>query len=125
MRGCSAVTRSSRDGEPLPRYAGGSCPAHFRGDPVWGWFAPLIITLSPAVLQFWSLTTPHKITFDETYYAKDAYSLLVKHYAANFVNDGNDDNGNEADKIINSGLDRRTSSRRARARSCIPRSASG
>ena len=72
---------------------------------MWGWLAPIIITLLAGVLQFWSLTTPHKITFDETYYAKDAYSLLVKHYAGNFVNDGNDDNGSEADKIINPGID--------------------
>jgi dolichyl-phosphate-mannose-protein mannosyltransferase len=73
---------------------------------VWGWLAPIIICLCSGILQFWNITTPHDITFDETYYAKDAYSLLVKHYAANFVNDGNDANGSEADKIINSGSTR-------------------
>jgi dolichyl-phosphate-mannose-protein mannosyltransferase len=91
------------DGDPLPRLRRRLTPASFRSDPVWGWLAPLIITILAGVLQFWSLTTPHKITFDETYYAKDAYSLLVKHYAANFASDGNDDNGSEADKIINQG----------------------
>ena len=77
-------------------------PLHYRSDPLWGWLAPIIVTLLAGVVQFWSLTTPHDITFDETYYAKDAYSLLVKGYASTFVNDPATDDS-EADAIINSG----------------------
>lgn len=101
--GSVALLGSTVDGEPLPRVRRRLTPLHFSSDPLWGWLAPLIITVLSGVLQFWSITTPHDITFDETYYAKDAYSLLVKHYASNFVSDGNDENGSEADKIINSG----------------------
>jgi dolichyl-phosphate-mannose-protein mannosyltransferase len=105
-RGALALLGSTVSGEPLPRLRRRLTPASFRGDPVWGWLAPIIVCLLSGILQFWNITTPHDITFDETYYAKDAYSLLVKHYAANFVSDGNDDNGSEADKIINSGSTR-------------------
>lgn len=98
-----ALLGSTVDGDPLPRLRRRLTPATFRSSPAMGWLAPLVITFLSGVLQFWSLTTPHDITFDETYYAKDAYSLLIKHSASNFVNDGNDDNGSEADKIINSG----------------------
>ncbi len=102
-RGSVALLGETVDGQPLPRMRRRLTPLHYRSDPVWGWLAPIIITLLSGVLQFWSITTPHDITFDETYYAKDAYSLLVKHYASNFVNDGNDKNGSEADTLINSG----------------------
>jgi dolichyl-phosphate-mannose-protein mannosyltransferase len=105
-RGAQALLGSTVTGEPLPRLRRRLTPASFRSDPVWGWLAPIIICLCSGILQFWNITTPHDITFDETYYAKDAYSLLVKHYAANFVNDGKDANGSEADKIINSGSTR-------------------
>jgi dolichyl-phosphate-mannose--protein O-mannosyl transferase len=91
------------DGEPLPRLRRRLTPLHYRSDAMWGWLAPVVITVLSGVLNFWSITTPHDLTFDETYYAKDAYSLLVKGYASNFVNDGDDDNGNEADELINAG----------------------
>lgn len=98
-----ALLGSTVDGDPLPRVRRRLTPAALSSPVVAGWLWPIVITVLSGVLQFWSLTTPHQITFDETYYAKDAYSLLIKHYASNFVNDGNDDNGNEADEIINSG----------------------
>ncbi len=104
--GAVALLGRTVEGEPLPRMRRRLTPAEFRSDPVWGWLAPIIITLLSGILQFWNITTPHSITFDETYYAKDAYSLLVRHYASNFVNDGNADNGSEADKIINAGSTR-------------------
>jgi dolichyl-phosphate-mannose-protein mannosyltransferase len=69
----------------------------------WGWYGPLLVTLFVGVLQFWGLSNPHQITFDETYYAKDAYSLLVKHYAVAFVDNPDTPKVNEADQIINSG----------------------
>ena len=93
---------SNVEGHPLPRMRRRFTPLHFRSDPMWGWLAPLIITVLAGFLHFWHLTTPHDITFDETYYAKDGYSLLVKGYASSFVNDPDTDSS-EADKIINSG----------------------
>ncbi len=97
-----ALLASTVDGQPLPRLRRRFTPAHYGSDSFWGWVAPLVITVLAGVLQFWHLTTPHDITFDETYYAKDAYSLLVKHYAASFVNNPDTDKS-EADQIINSG----------------------
>ncbi len=98
-----ALLGSTIDGTPLPRVRRRLTPVSFHSDVVWGWLAPIVITVCAGILQFWSLSTPHDITFDETYYAKDAYSLLIKHYATNFENDGNDKNGSEADAKINAG----------------------
>ena len=100
----SRVTLLGRtlDGRPLPRVRRRLTPlAADRGRLV-GWLAPLVVTFLAGVLHFWNITEPHQITFDETYYAKDAYSLLVKGYASTFVNDDSTDES-EADAIINSG----------------------
>lgn len=40
------------------------------------WTTTLIITILAAILRFQNLTTPNKLIFDESYYVKDAYSLL-------------------------------------------------
>ncbi|MEJ7628542.1 MAG: phospholipid carrier-dependent glycosyltransferase [Nocardioidaceae bacterium] len=90
-------------GEPLPSVRRRFTPAHFRGGMAWGWYGPLLVTVFVGIFQFWGLSTPHKITFDETYYAKDAYSLLVKHYASTFVDAAATSDVNEADATINAG----------------------
>jgi len=90
------------EGRLLPPVRRRFLPAHFRGSMAWGWYAPLLVTAFVGIFQFWGLTYPHKITFDETYYAKDAYSLLVKHYAQSFV-DSPDTNYNDSDRLINHG----------------------
>lgn len=41
-----------------------------------GWGGPLLVALFAGVLRFWNLGSPHAVIFDETYYAKDAWSLL-------------------------------------------------
>ena len=76
----------------------------------WGWYAPLLVTLFVGILQFWGLGNPHKITFDETYYAKDAYSLLMQHYAGLHRQPGHAEGqrGRPGDQLR---LDARTSSR--------------
>ncbi len=56
-------------------------PRDFEG----GWIATLAITAFAAILRFWNLGTPLKFVFDETYYAKDAYSLLKFGYARQFI----------------------------------------
>ena len=46
--------------------------------PRWGWLAPALIVLVAGILRFYNLAHPNAIVFDETYYAKDAYSYV--HY---------------------------------------------
>lgn len=43
---------------------------------MWGWLGPLLVTAFAGFLRFYRLSQPPKIIFDETYYAKDARSLL-------------------------------------------------
>ncbi|WP_448059260.1 glycosyltransferase family 39 protein [Cellulomonas hominis] len=45
-----------------------------------GWLWPLAVTLLGGVARFWQLGRPHNLVFDETYYVKQAYSLLVQGY---------------------------------------------
>ena len=42
-----------------------------------GWILPLVITLVAAALRLRNLDIPHLLIFDETYYLKDAYALLL------------------------------------------------
>ncbi|MDS2173911.1 phospholipid carrier-dependent glycosyltransferase [Nesterenkonia sp. CL21] len=42
-----------------------------------GWVVPLLVTLLAAALRLPGLGHPHQLIFDETYYAKDAYALLI------------------------------------------------
>ncbi|MFI1443490.1 dolichyl-phosphate-mannose--protein mannosyltransferase [Streptomyces fructofermentans] len=41
-----------------------------------GWIGPLLVALLAGMLRFWQLGRPRALVFDETYYAKDAWSLL-------------------------------------------------
>ena len=41
-----------------------------------GWLGPLLVALFAGVLRFWRLGQPRAVVFDETYYAKDAWSVL-------------------------------------------------
>jgi dolichyl-phosphate-mannose-protein mannosyltransferase len=54
-------------------------------DRVWGWVGPLLVTALAGLLRFWDLGKPKDIIFDETYYAKDAYSLLQYGYERELV----------------------------------------
>lgn len=45
-------------------------------DLLWGWVGPLLVTAFAALLRFWDLGRPHQLVFDETYYVKQAYTLL-------------------------------------------------
>lgn len=49
-------------------------------DGIWGWVGPLLVAAVAGVLRFWKLGQPRAFIFDETYYAKDAWSLL--HFGA-------------------------------------------
>jgi dolichyl-phosphate-mannose-protein mannosyltransferase len=45
-------------------------------DGLWGWLGPLLVTAFGTFLRFNRLRVPRAIIFDETYYAKDAWSIL-------------------------------------------------
>ncbi|MGW5163099.1 phospholipid carrier-dependent glycosyltransferase, partial [Nonomuraea wenchangensis] len=47
-----------------------------QGSPLVGWLGPLLVAVFGGVLRFARLGAPHAVVFDETYYMKDAYSLL-------------------------------------------------
>ena len=57
---------------------------------LWGWLGPLGVMLVAAVLRLWRLGEPDSVLFDETYYAKDAYSLLQYGYVREFTESAND-----------------------------------
>ena len=78
--------------------AGAALPAlvHRLGSPVressrlWGWLGPLGVSLVAAVFRLWRLGEPRIVLFDETYYAKDAWSLLQYGYVREFTDSAND-----------------------------------
>jgi dolichyl-phosphate-mannose-protein mannosyltransferase len=45
-------------------------------DGIWGWAWPLLVTVFAGILRFDRLSSPDAVVFDETYYAKDAWSIL-------------------------------------------------
>jgi dolichyl-phosphate-mannose--protein O-mannosyl transferase len=49
-------------------------PEFFRGA---GWILPLVVTFIGGFMRFWNLANPNKIIFDETYYAKDGWSMWI------------------------------------------------
>ncbi|GAA4581467.1 phospholipid carrier-dependent glycosyltransferase [Planotetraspora phitsanulokensis] len=46
------------------------------GNALRGWLGPLAVTAFGAYLRFFGLGEPKAVVFDETFYAKDAYSLI-------------------------------------------------
>ena len=59
-------------------------------DRLWSWLLTLAITGFGAVLRWPGLDRPHAFSFDETYYAKDAFSLLEFGYEREFVDKANE-----------------------------------
>jgi dolichyl-phosphate-mannose--protein O-mannosyl transferase len=64
-------------GERLTKRRGG-------GDVVTGWVVTAAVTLLAGILRLWQLGTPRTFAFDETYYAKDGWSLWQHGYARNW-----------------------------------------
>ena len=99
-----AAVDSARDAAPTSLPAAGVSTVRSRlvrpmpEDGAWGWLGPLFVGAVAAVLRLVDLGRPGKFIFDETYYAKDAYSLLRFGDARSFV-EGADD------KIIAGDLD--------------------
>ncbi|HZG03907.1 MAG TPA: phospholipid carrier-dependent glycosyltransferase [Streptomyces sp.] len=55
-----------------------------------GWGGPLLVALFAGLLRFWNLGSPHAVIFDETYYAKDAWSLYKLGYEGTWPDGAND-----------------------------------
>ena len=55
-----------------------------------GWTVPLLITVFAGILRFSGISTPHRLVFDETYYAKDAYALLLTGYELTWPDGANE-----------------------------------
>jgi dolichyl-phosphate-mannose-protein mannosyltransferase len=60
-----------------------------------GWLGAIALAGLAFFLRRWHIGTPHQFSFDETYYAKDAWSLLHHGYVRTYVED--------ADKTILNG----------------------
>jgi dolichyl-phosphate-mannose-protein mannosyltransferase len=58
-------------------------------DRPWGWLGPLLVTAFGAFLRFNRLRVPRALIFDETYYAKDAWSILNHGVELTLVNNAN------------------------------------
>jgi dolichyl-phosphate-mannose-protein mannosyltransferase len=58
-------------------------------DRPWGWLGPLLVTAFGAFLRFNRLRVPRALIFDETYYAKDAWSILNHGIELNLVGNAN------------------------------------
>jgi dolichyl-phosphate-mannose-protein mannosyltransferase len=58
-------------------------------DGVWGWLGPLLVTAFGGFLRFDRLRVPRALIFDETYYAKDAWSILQHGVELNLVPNAN------------------------------------
>ena len=57
-------------------------------EPRWiGWGAPILVTLLALGLRLYHLGRPRVFAFDETYYAKDAWSLLNNGYVRSYLTD--------------------------------------
>ncbi|MBO0821596.1 MAG: phospholipid carrier-dependent glycosyltransferase, partial [Nocardiopsaceae bacterium] len=58
-------------------------------DGIWGWAGPLLVTAFAAFTRFYRLAIPRALIFDETYYAKDAWSILLHGVEWNPVTNAN------------------------------------
>jgi len=56
---------------------------------LWGWLGPLLVTALAAVMRLVNLNHPSRLIFDETYYVKQAYSLLTLGYEGEWAEDAN------------------------------------
>jgi dolichyl-phosphate-mannose--protein O-mannosyl transferase len=59
-------------------------------DRVLSWVGAVTVTLVAAILRLWDLGQPRKFLFDETYYAKDAWSLVHHGFVTGYVDDANE-----------------------------------
>ncbi|MFZ5846920.1 MAG: dolichyl-phosphate-mannose--protein mannosyltransferase [Actinomycetota bacterium] len=77
------------DGRPVPSARRRLVPVSRGLDRRTGWVATLVVTALAGFLRFWRLGNPHEFLFDETYYAKDAWSLLKNGFTTGYVDGAN------------------------------------
>ena len=56
---------------------------------LWGWLGPILVTVLAAVLRLQNLGRPGTLVFDETYYVKQAYTLLMAGFDAEWPDEPN------------------------------------
>ena len=67
---------ASSAGDPAMDPGGGRLMSPMPADGLWGWAGPLVVTAFAAILRFSRLSVPHAVSYDETDYVKDAWSIL-------------------------------------------------
>ncbi|GAA1914472.1 phospholipid carrier-dependent glycosyltransferase [Streptomyces sodiiphilus] len=77
-------------GTGLWRYLGFDARTAARLGRITGWAGPLLVAAFAGLLRFWNLGSPHAVIFDETYYAKDAWSLLHRGYETSWPDGANE-----------------------------------
>ena len=80
----SGLSRTS-DGRVVPSATQRALRRIRAEDPFVGWVGAISVGLLALFLRLWKLGTPHEFLFDETYYAKDAWSLLHFGYAREYA----------------------------------------
>src|ERR1700733_7994474 len=70
-------------------------------DGIWGWIWPLLVTAFGGFLRFNRLSVPRALIFDETYYVKDAWSIL--HHGTEWVMASTPNDPNLANQLIQAG----------------------
>jgi len=61
------------------------------GSGLWGWIGALLVTAVAGVLRLVHLGRPDRLVFDETYYVKEAYSLLTLGYPGEWDDKSDED----------------------------------
>ncbi|MCX4752585.1 dolichyl-phosphate-mannose--protein mannosyltransferase [Kitasatospora purpeofusca] len=56
----------------------------------WDWLGPIAVAVFAGLLRFWNLGHPNAFVFDETYYPKDAWSLLRQGYEGTWPEHANE-----------------------------------
>jgi dolichyl-phosphate-mannose-protein mannosyltransferase len=80
---------TTADGRAVPTARARLTRSLRHDDRVVSWLATAAVTLLAGFLRLRTLGRPHAFLFDETYYAKDAWSLWHHGYVTNYVGDAN------------------------------------
>ena len=78
------------DGRAVPSARRRLVPLIAGSDRLASWLATFAITGVAAFMRFWKLGDAHSFLFDETYYAKDAWSLINHGYVLNYKDNANE-----------------------------------
>ncbi len=79
----------SADGSVVPPARVRAKPLSRLEDPLVGWGASILVFLLALFLRLWKLGSPKEFSFDETYYAKDAWSLANHGYVLGYEDGAN------------------------------------